>query len=96
LLLVKKVLLLPIQTQVRAEKSCETGIKVAQKIHERNEMLPVFFVGIRAVASGVASGARPPQLKSVPSISRLALRLLHTSKVKVRSKMPRSNNGDLN
>ena len=94
-LLVKKILL-PKQTQVRVEKSRETGIKVTQKIHERNEMLPVLFVGIRAVANGGASGAWPPQIKSVPSILRLAPRLLHTSKVKVRSKMPRSNNGDLN
>ena len=34
---------------------------------------------IRAVACGGASGARPPHLKSVPHISRLAPQLLHTS-----------------
>jgi len=33
----------------------------------------------RAVASGEASGAQPPHLKSVPPISRLTHRLLHTS-----------------
>jgi len=33
----------------------------------------------RAAASGVASSARPPNLKSVPLISRLAPWLLHTS-----------------
>jgi len=33
----------------------------------------------RAVASGGASGARPPHLKSVLPISRLAPWLLHTS-----------------
>jgi len=33
----------------------------------------------QVVASGGASGARPPHLKSVPPISRLAPWLLHTS-----------------
>jgi len=45
LLIVEKILLLTKQTQVRAEKTRGAGTKVTQKIHEKNEMLPVTFVG---------------------------------------------------
>jgi len=41
----EKKLLLSKQTQVYAEKTRGLGIKVTQKMHEKNEMPPVTFVG---------------------------------------------------
>jgi len=45
LFLGQKILLLPKQTQAHAQRTCEAVIKVTQKIHEKNKMLPATFVG---------------------------------------------------
>jgi len=44
LFIVEKMLFLAKQTQIRVEKTRGASIKVTQKIHEKNEMLPVTFV----------------------------------------------------
>jgi len=41
----QKNLLLAKQTQAHTQRTCGAVIKVTQKVHEKNEMLPTTFVG---------------------------------------------------